>query len=87
MSEEPERPQALTEAQREALRKAWDLLCEHFEGVVVAYSTTCQDDGNESVFDCNYHGGFTTAIGIVERAKHMWLRADAGSKPDHWTEE
>lgn len=86
MSEEPEKP-ALTEAQQKALKKAWDLLCEHFESCIVVYTTTCKDDGTESVFDCNYHGGFTVGIGLAERAKHQWLRDDAGNKPDHWKEE
>ena len=78
-----------TPAQREALCKAWDMLCEHFEHVIVVLATTPPDDPCATVFDCNYHGGFANAIGLAERAKHKWLTEAMGGQDleDHWKKE
>lgn len=58
----------LTDAQVGARDKAWELLKEHFEHVIVCYDTEVVD-GTDRAFECNYHGGITTAIGLCERAK------------------
>lgn len=76
----------MTDSQYEALTKAWELLCEHFDKCIVAFETEDSDDGEplSNVFDCNYHGGIAPAIGLCERAKFKWLKGDGTDEDDPW---
>jgi hypothetical protein len=58
----------LTPAQMGALDKAWDMLEEHFDHVLLLIDTEAPE-GEDRVFQCGYHGGITAAIGLCERAK------------------
>lgn len=80
----------LTDAQWDALRKAWGILCEHFDHCIVAYETEAADETNEivNVFECNYHGGYSTGIGLAERAKHQWLKRKDDDDPKYnWSQD
>jgi hypothetical protein len=69
MSDEPEEDDAgLTQAQVQARDKAWELMVEHFEGVVLIFDTEV-NEGTDRAFACNYHGGLTMGIGLCERGK------------------
>lgn len=57
-----------TEAQIEARNKAWALLAEHFDKVVLALDTE-SPDGDDDSFEVSWIGGLSTAIGLAERAK------------------
>lgn len=70
----------LTEAQVEALNKAWDLLREHFDHAILAYETEARV-GTRRTFDCNYHGGVSAAIGLAEQAKAEWLKDGDDDEP------
>lgn len=76
----------MTDAQHEALSKAWEILCEHFDSCIVAYETEDTEDGEplSNVFDCNYHGGVCDAIGLAERSKHQWLNLRGTDEDDPW---
>lgn len=58
----------LTQAQIEARDRAWEMLREHFDCVILAYDTEVAE-GADRCFEANYHGGITAAIGLCERAK------------------
>ena len=63
----------MTPAQDEALKKAWDLLSEHFEHVllVVDFEVVSGD-----AHECWWHGGALTAIGMAEFAKDRLLHSN-----------
>jgi hypothetical protein len=63
----------LTKAQEEALCKAWDLLKEHFDAVLLTYDTEVPE-GTDRAFACYYAGGISTCVGMAERAKFRMLR-------------
>jgi translation initiation factor 2 alpha subunit (eIF-2alpha) len=65
----------LTEAQNAALERAWEMLKEQFEHVIVAFETECRE-GTDRVFDCNYHGGPVMAVGLAEKAKQTFLEGE-----------
>ena len=79
----------LTAAQKDALTKAWQLLCEHFDYAIVAYETSIEKaDQCVSTFDCNYHGGISPALGLIERAKNEWLNTDdSPDDEEDWKKE
>lgn len=71
---------ALTLAQQQALEKAYDLLGEHFDHVLIAISTEyAQEDGMVAtrVF---WKGGPIPAIGLCEEAKTTLL--NTGKRTD-----
>jgi hypothetical protein len=63
----------ITAAQREALDKAWDLLSEHFDRILLI--TDCEvtnaEGGEENETHGFWHGGYLAALGCAEHAKHM----------------
>lgn len=71
----------ITEAQWEALLKTWEILKEHFDHVIVAYDTECRD-GTDRTFECNYHGGITTAVGLAEKAKVKFIKQSFADEED-----
>lgn len=63
----------MTPAQRAAISKAWDLLGEHFDRVllVVDWETNDGCDAHEGY----WHGGSLPAVGLAEFAKDRILRS------------
>lgn len=59
----------LTCAQNEALHKAWELLCEHFDIAVVIYATevdaSISTTKRELARDVLWHGGAVQALGAT----------------------
>lgn len=72
MSEETE---PFTKPQREAIEKAWDILCEHFERVLVVVDTDVEErDGKpEDAHEGYWHGGSMAAIGMADFAREIIL--------------
>lgn len=70
-------PDPMTDSQRQALQKAWDILTEHFDHVLVVADWESDDHkGNR----CNahegwWHGGSIPAIGLAEFAKDRILHS------------
>lgn len=62
----------LTDSQWNALNKAWEMLKEHFDHVIIAYDTEARE-GTDRITEVNYHGGTTSAIGLAEKAKYKLL--------------
>jgi hypothetical protein len=58
----------LTPVQVQIRDKAWEMLNEHFDGVILVFDTEV-NEGTDRAFQCNYHGGITVALGLCERAK------------------
>lgn len=67
----------MSAAQREAIQKAWDILTEHFERVVVVADWDCQDedDTETTAHEGWWHGGSMPAIGLCEFAKDRILHS------------
>jgi len=66
-------PQDLTQTQTEAMQKAWDILTEHFDAVVL---TACvrAEGGSENEIRLHYrYGGYATAVGLIETHKAFLL--------------
>lgn len=64
------------DCQREAIQRAYSLLGEHFEKVVIIVSAPPSDspeDDGEEMTETWYKGGFTTAIGLLDYSKHRLL--------------
>ena len=68
----------LTQAQDDAIKKAWDLLTEHFDRVLVVVDTETpeREDGHEVW----WHGGYLAGLGAAEWAKVRML--EQGKLPD-----
>jgi len=67
MSEETHR----TPSQDDAVKKAWDLISEHFDRALLVVDVECEDgDDGHQVF---WHGGFLAGLGAAEYAKHHLL--------------
>jgi hypothetical protein len=67
----------MTAPQRQALQKAWDILTEHFDHVLVVADWESDDEHGER---CNAHegwwyGGSIPAIGLAEFAKDRILKS------------
>ena len=63
----------ITPAQEEARDKAWDMLKEHFENVIIAYDTEVSE-GTDRFFEFNWWGSPSMAIGLCERSKLRMLK-------------
>lgn len=70
-------PDPMSKPQREALQKAWDILTEHFDHVLVVANWECEDDeGKRSdAHEGWWHGGSIAAIGLAEFAKDRILNS------------
>lgn len=68
----------MTEAQRQAAQKAWDLLTEHFDYVLLVADWECHDPGEdgerENAHEGWWHGGALPALGLAEFAKDRILK-------------
>lgn len=88
MSEETT-PDDLTKPQRDALKRAWDILTEHFDRVllVVDADLDSEDGPLRDYHQCFWHGGSMSAIGLSEFAKLGILatksRENPPDDPDH----
>lgn len=63
-------------AQQEAIKKAWDLLTEHFDEVLLVANwelETSKCDGHE----CWWHGGALSALGMASFAHDRLLHHKA----------
>lgn len=78
----------MTPAQREALDKAWNILAEHFERVllVIDWDVETGEDRNSRVnaHECLWHGGSLSAIGLAvfahDRILHGGERYNTGEE-------
>lgn len=61
-----------TQAQKEILQKALDLIGEHFDCALLVVSTECEDCASE-ISEVYWRGGFFKAVGAAEMAKHKIL--------------
>ena len=63
----------MTKAQRDAVCKAWDLLTEHFDGVLVVADWELdekdEDGKNQDAREGFWHGGSMRAIGLARFAE------------------
>lgn len=68
-----------TDAQKEALEKAYDLLGEHFDASLIVVSAEVQDPADEKSSDCirvYWSGGFPNAIGLASIAAAKIMEND-----------
>jgi len=64
----------MTEVQRAAIRKAWDILCEHFDRVLLVVDFEIEHEGRLTDEHLGYwHGGSMSAIGMAEFARKQVL--------------
>ena len=66
----------LTQAQQDAMNKAYALLGEHFDYTVIAVAwdaTTQQDDQQREAKAMYFKGSFIACIGLASWAHHMML--------------
>lgn len=69
---------SLTPAQQDALEKAYSLLGEHFDSVLIGVlAETTTPNSQEEAFRCCFKGGFTTAIGLASRCHDRLLHEQA----------
>lgn len=61
----------LSPAQRQAVQKAWDILGEHFDRVLLVIDTEVEGEGGrrDDAHEGFWHGGSMAAIGMAEFAK------------------
>lgn len=78
---QPHNCKSLSQSQNEALNKAWELLCEHFDSCIIAYETE-SSESTTRVLSWNYHGGIVRAIGLAEYVKNEAFADLSVSKPE-----
>jgi len=80
MSEETTDPMSVP--QRQAIQKAWDLLTEHFDGVLLVADWELiekdEDGKNQDAREGYWHGGSMRAIGLARFAERRIM--DSGRK-------
>jgi len=66
----------MSAAQRQALEKSWDTLCEHFDRVLLVVDWETEINGERiDAHEGYWHGGILAAIGAAEFAKVRILEA------------
>ena len=65
-----------TDVQRAELEKAWDILTEHFNGVLLAVLAECGDAVEKEAVRVYFKGGRVQAIGLCEEAKDRLLTTE-----------
>lgn len=70
-------PDPMSKPQRESLQKAWDILTEHFDHVLLVIDFECPDEegGTANAHEGYWHGGSMAAIGLAEFAKARLMRS------------
>lgn len=65
---------ALSDAQTDALKRAYDLLAEHFEHTLIMVGGDHAKNDNQSFTKGYWHGGFLPAIGLAVEAQRIMTR-------------
>ena len=80
-------PAGFNPSQDAALKKAWDLLSEHFDhALLVIEWETNRDEELTDAHIAYWHGGALPALGMAEYAKHYILNTERKSQePDDVT--
>ena len=63
---------SMTEVQQQMIDKAFELLSEHFDHVVIAVGT--YDEDKQYTTTASYYGGVAPAIGLCKIYEHRWTR-------------
>lgn len=75
----------MSPAQREAMQKAWDLLTEHFERVllVIDFEVEGEDGKRQDAHQGFWHGGALASVGMAEYAKDRIMSCrERDNEPD-----
>jgi hypothetical protein len=62
----------MTEVQQQMIDKAFELLSEHFDHVVIAVGT--YDEDKQYMTTANYYGGVAPAIGLCKLYEKRWIK-------------
>ena len=63
---------AMTEAQQQIIDKAFEMLSEHFDHVVIAVGTS--DEDKQYTTTASYYGGVAPAIGLCKLYEKRWIK-------------
>jgi hypothetical protein len=63
---------AMTEAQQQMIDKAFEMLSEHFDHVVIAVGT--YDEDKQYTTTASYYGGVAPAIGLCKLYEKRWTK-------------
>ncbi len=63
---------AMTEVQQQMIDKAFDILTEHFDHVVIAVGT--HDEEERYTTTAGYYGGVAPAIGLCKLYEQRWTK-------------
>lgn len=66
-------PKDLTTAQEEALKKAWDLITEHFDACVLTTMVRAEGSEDSEIRHHYRYGGYALGIGLLETHKACLL--------------
>lgn len=76
--------EAISQAQQDAIDKAYDILAEHFESSLICVETSLDDTDNTDIqktcFMFYFHGGRSAAIGMANRAAHKITAHDSSDE-------
>lgn len=72
---------ALTEAQKDAMRRISDILREHFVAGICVISVEVDDGMNEQTFH-TMHGGMARGIGLLDLGKMAIIRGLGPVNPE-----
>jgi hypothetical protein len=78
-------PDPMTPAQREAIQKAWDVLTEHFDHVLLVADWELKNESGDlaDAHEGWWHGGSMAALGMCEFAKDRILHSGkSASEPE-----
>ena len=62
----------MTEAQQQVIDRAFELLSEHFDHVVIAVGT--YDEDKQYTTTASYYGGVAPAIGLCKLYEKRWIK-------------
>lgn len=71
---------SMTPAQRETMQKAYTMLGEHFDFVVISVGFDSKDSSSQCS-ESYWKGGWIPAIGLMENAKHGIVSKKRDSDP------
>ncbi|MCX6977451.1 MAG: hypothetical protein NTX04_05800 [Verrucomicrobia bacterium] len=74
---------AMTEAQQMMIDKAFEILTEHFDHVVVAVGT--YDEDKQYTTTASYYGGVAPAIGLCKLYETRWTREHLWGDEDEFS--
>jgi len=73
----------MTEAQQMMIDKAFEILTEHFDHVVVAVGT--YDEDKQYTTTASYYGGVAPAIGLCKLYETRWTREHLWGDDDEFS--